>query len=96
MVTKKQEQEHEITDQVTGKLHEVVDKAADSLGGAEERIRREAHEAGEKFREGKQQAQVRVEDVVGTVSTYVRENPLTALGIAFVAGSLISSLTRRR
>lgn len=98
MATKQQQQghEHEITDQVSGKLHDAVDKAAGSLGPAEEKIRREAQAAGERLREGREQAHARADDMVGTVCTYVRDNPLAALGIAFVAGSLVSSLTRRR
>jgi len=98
MATKKQEgdNEHELTDQVSEKAHDVIDRAAASIAEAEERIRREAAEAGEKVHAGKDKAQVRAEDVLGSVAGYVRENPLTSLGIAFVAGSLFSALTRKR
>jgi len=90
------EKAHGTVDQVADKLHDVVDKAAESLGTAEERLRGEAREAAGKVREGKEFACTRGEELVGKVTDYVRENPLTALGIAFVAGSIFSALNRRR
>jgi ElaB/YqjD/DUF883 family membrane-anchored ribosome-binding protein len=90
------ENEHETVDQVAGKLHEVVDKAAENLGPAEERLRLEAREAAARMREGKEFARTQGEELVGKVTTYVRDNPLMALGIAFVAGSIFSALSRRR
>jgi len=97
MATKKPvEQAHGTVDQVAEKLHAVVDKAADGLGTAEERLRSEARSAAEKVREGKELARSQGEELVGKVTDYVRENPLTALGIAFVAGALFSALNRRR
>lgn len=95
--TKKQaENVHGTVDQVAGKLHEVVDKAAENLGSAEERVRAEAKVARERVREGKEYARSQSEELVGKVTEYVRENPLTSLGIAFVAGSIFSALNRRR
>lgn len=97
MPTKKPvEQAHGTVDQVAGKLHEVVDKAAEGFGTAEERLRAEARQAAEMVREGKDLARSQGEELVGKVTDYVRENPLTALGIAFVAGSIFSALSRRR
>lgn len=86
---------HETVDQVAEKVHKAVDKAAASLAVAEERTRKGAAEAVETVREGKEYAQTRTEDLLATVTRYVRENPLTALGIAFVAGSIFSSRGRR-
>jgi len=97
MVTKKQAEDgHETIEHVAGKLHEVVDKAAEGLGKTEDRILKEAADTVEKVREGKEYARSQGEELLGTVTTYVRDNPLTALGIAFVAGSIFSSLNRRR
>ncbi|GAB6058116.1 ElaB/YgaM/YqjD family protein [Desulfonatronum parangueonense] len=72
-------------DQVSEKTHEAVDFAARMAGEAEHRLRDVA-----------EQAQHGSHDLIEAVTEYVKENPLTALGIAFVAGSLLSNFTRRR
>jgi ElaB/YqjD/DUF883 family membrane-anchored ribosome-binding protein len=72
------------TEKVSEKAHEAVDKATDALGQAEERLRRTA--------EG---AQSKSDDMIKRVTDYVHENPLTALGLAFAAGMLFSSMNRR-
>lgn len=95
-IRKQAESGHETIDQVAGKLHGVVDKAAEGLASTEDRIRKEAADAAEKIREGKQYARSHGEELLGSVITYVRDNPLAALGIAFVVGSFISALNRRR
>lgn len=76
---------HKTTDQAAQKAHEVVDAAADRAGHAEERIRETTEHARERSR-----------DMVSKVSKYVDENPLTALGIAFAAGTIFSAIIRRR
>lgn len=95
-IKKPAEQAHGTVDQVADKLHDVVDKAAEGLGTAEERVRGEARHAAEKVREGQEFARTQGEEMVGKVTDYVRENPLTSLGIAFIAGSIFSALSRRR
>lgn len=95
-IRKQAESGHETIDQVAGKLHGVADKAAEGLSKTEDRIRKEAADAAEKVREGKNYARTQGEELLGTVITYVRDNPLAALGIAFVAGSFVSALNRRR
>ncbi|MDX5445110.1 MAG: hypothetical protein LPJ87_03530 [Zoogloeaceae bacterium] len=95
-IKKPVEQAHGTVDQVAEKLHDVVDKTAESLGSAEERLRVEARHAAEKVREGKELARSQGEEAIGKLTSYVRENPLTALGIAFIAGSIFSALNRRR
>lgn len=94
MATKKQDSEHETVEQVAEKVHEAVDKAAAGLEAVEEHTRRKAAETVETVREGKEYAQLRTEDLLATVATYVRQNPWTAIGIAFVAGSIFSSRGR--
>lgn len=97
MATKKQaDNAHDTVDNVAEKLHDVVDRAAEGLGSAEEHLRREASEAYDKVRDGKEQACEYGADLYGSVTTYVRQNPLTALGIAFVAGTVLSAMNRRR
>jgi len=72
------------TDKLADKAHEAVDKASESFGRAEERIRDRT--------EG---AQARSEDLIQKVTDYVHANPLTALGLAFAAGVIFSSMNRR-
>lgn len=87
---------HETTDQVAGKAHEAVDRAAETAGKAEEYARQHASHANERVREAAAHGRQRADGVLDRVSCYVRENPLMSIGIAFVAGALYSSLTRRR
>ena len=97
MPTKKPvEQAHSTVDQVAGRVHEAVDKKAEGLSSAEERLREEARDAAGKFREGKDFTCSQGEELISKVSDYVRENPLTTLGLAFLAGSICSALNRRR
>lgn len=76
---------HETTDRFANRAHEAVDSAAETVKHAEERIR-----------ETTEQARVRSQDLISSVGEYVKDNPLTALGIAFAAGTIFSALTRRR
>ncbi len=80
-MTKAKSSSHQTTEKVADRAHEAVDSAAEKAGRAEERLR-EATEQGH--------------DVVTAVTEYVKENPLTALGLAFAAGTIFSSMTRRR
>lgn len=80
-MSKAKSSSHQTTDKVADKAHEAVDSAAEKAGRAEDRLR-EATEQGQ--------------DVITAVTDYVRENPLTALGLAFAAGTIFSSMTRRR
>ena len=87
---------HQTTDQVAGKAHEAVDWAAENAAKAEDFTREQASHADERVREAASQGRQRADDMIGTVNGYVRENPLMAIGIAFLAGAIYSSLTRRR
>ena len=86
---------HETTDRVADSLHHAVDSAAERARPAEERARERAARAAEKARESADHARARSHEMAGTIGTYVQENPLMALGIAFAAGTLVSSLMRR-
>ncbi len=87
---------HHTTDQVAGKAHEAVDWAAETAGKAEDRTREYASQADERVREAAAQGRQHADDMVNRVNGYVRENPLMSIGIAFLAGVIYSSLTRRR
>lgn len=80
-MTKAKSSTQQTTDKIADKAHDAVDNAAEKAGRAEERLR-EASEQGQ--------------DVITAVTDYVKENPLTALGLAFAAGTIFSSMTRRR
>jgi ElaB/YqjD/DUF883 family membrane-anchored ribosome-binding protein len=53
------------------------------------------HEVNDEIRERAQQVRQSSEDVLRVVGNYVRDNPLTAVGLALVVGAVISSLRRR-
>ncbi len=88
--------EHGTIDQVAGKAHEAVDKAAKTAGKAEEYAREQAAYADERIREQTARGRQRADEALGRVNSYVREKPLTSIGIAFFLGLLYSWLTRRR
>lgn len=79
------------TARVAENLHDAVDAAAERAGGAEEHLRDQA----EKARQAAEYAKARGAEVVDTVARYTRDNPLAAVGVAFAAGFLLASLTRR-
>lgn len=54
-----------------------------------------SQEAAERAREAARYARTRAGEVVESVASYTREHPLAALGMAFAAGVLVASLTRR-
>ncbi len=87
---------HGTTDQVAGKAHEAVDRAAETARKAEEYAREHASHADERVREAAAVGRQRADDVLDRVNSYVRDNPLISIGIAFAVGALCSSLRRRR
>lgn len=90
-----QNQGDSTTDQVANKIHQAVDRAAAGISNTEEKLRKEANCAAEKVREGAHIAQEKSADLMKSVTCFVKDNPIAAIGIAFVAGSIISSLNRR-
>lgn len=88
--------ESDTTDQVAGKAHEAVNRAAQTAGKAEEYAREHASHADERVREVANQGRQRADDVLDRVNGYVRDKPLMSIGMAFVAGVLYTTLTRRR
>ncbi len=81
MTAKTKTETSQTTEKLADKAHEAVDSAAEKVTHAEEKLRDAAAQG---------------QDVLTAVSSYVKENPLTALGLAFAAGTIFSSLTRRR
>ena len=77
--------EHATTDRLAGKAHDTVEQLAKGAGKAEEQIR----DAGVK-------AKAQSNEVLHSMSLFVRENPLAAVGLAFAAGTLLAWLRKRR
>jgi ElaB/YqjD/DUF883 family membrane-anchored ribosome-binding protein len=83
------------TDRLTAKAHETVDTIAERAQRAEREVRGAAARTAEQARELHEHATQRAEETVRRASSYVESNPLAVVGIAFVAGVLLSSLLRR-
>jgi ElaB/YqjD/DUF883 family membrane-anchored ribosome-binding protein len=75
---------HAVTDNVADHAHVAVDKIAHSVGKGEQGIR-----------ETGQQVHKRSEALVSAVHEFVRDNPMTSIGLAFAAGTIVSILARR-
>ena len=87
--------DHATTDRLSERAHESVDRIATTAGKGEEKIRHEAAGAEARVREAGQKARQRSDETLQTVAVFVRDNPLTSLGIAFAAGTLLAALRRR-
>lgn len=83
-MNEKRKESHKATDKAADKAHEAVDVAAEKAGQAEDYLRGAAERAGEQS-----------QDLLATVTDYVQKNPITAIALAFAAGTLYSSITRR-
>ena len=84
------------TDHLAAKMHEAVDRVADTARDAEQGIRARAADLGERARETEERALKALEGNLGRARSYVEENPLLSAGIAFATGVLLSSLFSRR
>ena len=87
--------DHATTDRLSERAHESVDKFSKTAGKAEERIRHEAKDAEAYVRDVGQQAKERSNEILQSISVFVRDNPLISLGLAFAAGTLLSAFRRR-
>jgi ElaB/YqjD/DUF883 family membrane-anchored ribosome-binding protein len=86
---------HATTDRLSERVHESVDQVAKTAGKAEERIRHEAAGAEARVRDAGQKIKEHSDETLHSISVFVRENPLTSLGLAFAAVTLLSALRRR-
>lgn len=75
---------HPTTEKVTRVAHETVDRVAASAAQAEERARAAGERMGGKCSE-----------MSDALTGYVREHPMTSLGIAAAVGLVIGALLRR-
>lgn len=86
--------EHATTDRLSESAHGSVDQIAKTAGKAEERIRHEAEDVKAHAREAGQKTRERTDDTLHSISSFVQENPMISLGLAFAAGTLLSALKR--
>lgn len=94
-MSNKTNDDHSTTDRLSERAHESVDQVAGKASKAEERIRNKAGDAKDRANDVEQKAKRRSEEALHSVSNFVEENPLTSLGLAFAAGTLLSALRRR-
>jgi ElaB/YqjD/DUF883 family membrane-anchored ribosome-binding protein len=76
---------HASIDRVTASAHQAVDRMATAAASAAERLRG----ANTRFSASSQEWR-------DETSEYVRAHPMTAVGVAFVVGFILSRLTRGR
>ena len=77
------------------KAHETVDTIAERAQRAEREVRGAAAKTAEQARQLQEDATEKAEQSLRRANSYLESNPLAFVGIAFVAGVLLSSLLRR-
>ncbi len=86
---------HETTDRAASMAHDTVDRVADVAEDAERQVRKAAARKMKQARALQDDMLDTVDEKLGRVDSYVRENPFTAAGIAFAVGAIVSALIRR-
>jgi len=80
-------------DRAAQTAHEAIDKLAAKAGPAVEKLRSTYSTAGETLRNKADRFGELEDEWVESARGYVRENPLTAIAVAVLAGIVISKLT---
>ena len=75
---------------------ETIDKAADSAHEAVDKIANAGNQAAEALGEKGEQLKNAEQQVMANCCGYVRDNPITSLGIAVAAGFLLSRVLSGR
>ena len=93
---------HDTVDSVAGKAHASVDKAADKLDAAAEKIDAAADDLNARIDEIQERLKADGERLLASarefgdiISKQTRQHPLTACGVAFIAGIAVARLLRR-
>lgn len=87
---------HEKVDNLAERAHPAVDKLASGAHGAVDRLAEMADATSARVSAGTERFNATRERVSENCSAYVRENPLASLGIAFLAGVVLSRLLNTR
>ena len=83
------------TDYVAAKAHETVDTIHERAQRAEREVRGAAERTAEQARQLRDQYAESAEEGLKRATSYLESNPLAVVGIAFVAGVLLSAMLRR-
>jgi ElaB/YqjD/DUF883 family membrane-anchored ribosome-binding protein len=83
------------TDRVAARAHETVDTIAERAQRAEREVRDAAARTAQQARELHEQYAETAEQGLRRAASYLESNPLAFVGIAFVAGVLLSTMIRR-
>jgi ElaB/YqjD/DUF883 family membrane-anchored ribosome-binding protein len=83
------------TERVTAAARDAVDRVARAADRAEREVRTAATRATRRAKATRAQALRRTSTTVGSMRSYIEENPVAATGIAFAAGLVLARLLRR-
>lgn len=83
------------TQRVADAAHEAIDQAAERVEKVETRARKAAGNVEEGVRDSASRVRKRSDDLVDDIGDYVEDHPVQALGLAFLAGIVLSSFLRR-
>ena len=83
------------TERFAAKAHETVDTIAERAERAEREVRNAAERTAEQARQLHEQYADSAEQGLRRAASYLESNPLAFVGIAFVAGVLLSTMIRR-
>lgn len=89
------ETETTVTDHFAAKAHETVDTIAERAQRAERDVRGAAERTAEHARQLRDEYSETAEQGLRRAASYVESNPLAVVGVAFLAGVLLSTLIRR-
>ncbi|GHA06453.1 hypothetical protein GCM10008090_15160 [Arenicella chitinivorans] len=81
--------------QVANKAHDAVDKTADAAENVDARVRETAEQVKAKTNESVDTMKTASANAQQTVTDYVNDNPMKALGIAFGAGVIATAILRK-
>jgi ElaB/YqjD/DUF883 family membrane-anchored ribosome-binding protein len=87
--------EQQAVDKGAAKAHESVDRGAEHARSAMGAAKDYYSEADRKLRERAEEGRRKGQDFLENVEDYVRDHPLTAIGLAFAVGTLLPMLRRR-
>ena len=86
---------HPITDQAVKSAHDTLERMSGPVGHAEDSLRETTHKVQERVKATAQKAQESTKELTNSVTGYIQENPLTAVGIAAAVGVVVGVLLRR-
>ena len=94
-MSKSTNSDHNIKERVSETAHESMEQMGKAAARTKDRLQHEAGLAKARAKQAGQQARERSDEALDSVNTFVGDNPITSLGIAFAAGSLVSYLIKR-